>query len=82
MGESFSVSFFSGTDKVWIRGGQYQDFQSNIFCLTVLSNFGGKPFFVSLLLGMEKFFASEGYVTIFGFSVETFLSHSAEKFRR
>ena len=48
----------------------------------MLSNFVGKPFIVSLLLGMEKFSASEGYVTIFAFSVETFLSHSAEKFRR
>ena len=62
--------------------GEYQDFASKTVDVTVLSNFGGKPFIVSLLLGMDKFFASEGYVTIFGFSVETFLSHSAEKFRR
>ena len=61
---------------------EYQDFPSKTVDVTVLSNFVGKPFIVSLLLGMEKFFASEGYVTFFGFSVETFLSHSAERFRR
>ena len=50
------------------RGGrQYQDFPSKTVDVTVLSNFVGKPFIVSLLLGMEKFFASEGYVTIFDF---------------
>ena len=30
-GESFSVSFISGIDKVWIRGGQYHAFPSNFF---------------------------------------------------
>ena len=84
-------------------------------------NFVGEPFSVSLISGIEKFYASEGYVTIsrgkffvsqyrktlqgnpsvlcFGkfpvankfmdekggvsrFSLEKFLSHSAEKIRR
>ena len=53
-----------------------------IFCLTVPKNFVGEPFSVSLILGIENFYASEGYVTIFDFFVEFFLSHSAEKFRR
>ena len=67
-GESFSVSFISGIEKVWIRGGrQYQDFPSNFFCLTVPKEFVREPFRVSLISGMEKFFASEGYVTIFDF---------------
>ena len=42
----------------------------------------GESFSVSLISGIEKFYASEGYVTIFDFSVEIFFSHSAEKFGR
>ena len=34
-GESFSVSLISGSEKFWIRGGEYQDFSWKIFCLTV-----------------------------------------------
>ena len=60
-------------------GGEYQDFPSKIFCLTVPKNFVGEPFSVSLISGIEKFYASEGYVTIFD---RMFLSHSAENFRR
>ena len=47
------------------EGGEYHDFQSKIFCPTLPENFVGEPFSVSLLSGIEKFFASEGYVTIF-----------------
>ena len=47
-GEPFSVSLISGTEKVRIRGGggegEYQDFQSKVFCLTVMKNFIGEPF--------------------------------------
>ena len=39
----------------------------------------GESFSVSLISGIEKFYASERYVTIF---CQFFLSHSAEKFRR
>ena len=46
-------------------GGEYQDFPSKIFCLTVPKNFVGEPFSVSLISGIEQFYASEGYVTIF-----------------
>ena len=60
-------------------GGEYQNFLSKIFCLTKPKNFVGEPFSVSLISGIEKFYASEGYVTIFS---RNFLSHSAEKFRR
>ena len=60
-GESFSVSFFPGIDKVWIRGGrQYQGFQSSFFCLTVPRKFVGKPFTVSLLSGAEEVWIGEG----------------------
>ena len=65
-GESFSVSLFSGIEKVWMTGwGGCQDFPSKNSCLTVPKNFVGHPFRVSLISGIEKFYASEGYVTIF-----------------
>ena len=35
------------------------------FCLTVSRNFVGEPFSVSLIPGIEKVFASYGYVTFF-----------------
>ena len=60
-------------------GGGYHDFLSKTFCLTLPKNFVGEPFSVSLIPGIEKFYASEGYVTIF---CRIFLSHSAEKIRR
>ena len=47
------------------KAGEYQDFPSKIFCLTVPKKFVGEPFSVSIISGIEKFYASEGYVTIF-----------------
>ena len=61
------------------RGGEYQAFPSKNFCLTVPKNFVKEPFSVSLFSGIEKFYALEGYVTIF---CRIFLSDSAEKFCR
>ena len=78
VGQPFSVSLIAVTEKVWIRkgGGEYQDFPSKIFCLTVPKNFVGEPFSVSLIAGTEKVWIRErGGVS--RFSVETFLSHSA-----
>ena len=46
-------------------GGEYQNFPSKTFCLTVPKNFVGEPFSVSLISGIGKIYASEGYVTIF-----------------
>ena len=60
-------------------GGECQDFPSKISCLTVPKNFVGQPLSVSLISGIGKLYASEGYVTIF---CRNFLSHSAEKLRR
>ena len=54
-------------------------FSVEFFFLTVVENFFGQPFSVSLISGMEKFYASEGFVTIF---CRKFLSHSAAKIRR
>ena len=45
--------------------GHYQSFPLKVFCLTVPINFVGESFRVLLLSGIEKFYASEGYVTIF-----------------
>ena len=65
---------------LWIRGGgEYHDFLSKFFCLTVPKNFVGKLFSVSLISGIEKFYASESYVTIL---CRNFFCFSAEKFRR
>ena len=58
---------FRQPKSLWIRRGEYQDFPSKIFCLTVPKSFVGEPFSVSLISGIEKFYASEGYVTIFDF---------------
>ena len=61
-------SKFSGVKKLMDeRGGEYQEFPSKTFCLTVSKEFVREPFRVSLILGMEKFCASEGYVTILDF---------------
>ena len=54
-------------------------FSVEILCLTVSKNFVGQPFSDSLFSGIEKFYASEGYVTVF---CRHFSSHSAKKFRR
>ena len=43
------------------------NFPSKIFCSTVPKNFLGESFGVSLISGIEKFCASEGYVRIFDF---------------
>ena len=62
------------------KGGEYQTFPSKFFCLKVPKKFVREPFSVSLISGIEKFYASEGYVMIF--RRKFFLSHSAEKCRR
>ena len=61
-------------------GGEYQDFPWKIFCLTVPKNFLVEPFSVSLITGTEKVWIRGGGAS--GFTVENFLSHSAENFRR
>ena len=43
----------------------YHDFPLKVYCLTVPKNFVGEPFSVPLVLGIDKFYASEGCVTIF-----------------
>ena len=62
-----------------MRDGEYQDFFIKFFCLTVLKILVGQHFRVSLISGIEKFYAEKGYVMIFR---RTFLSRSTEKFCR
>ena len=40
--------------------GEYQEFASKCFCLTLPKNFLGEPISVSLFLGIDNFYASEG----------------------
>ena len=59
------------------REGEVSRFPSKNFCLTVPKNFLGEPFRVSLV---SKNFMLQRVIS--RISVENFLSHSAEKFRR
>ena len=62
------------------RGGSIKIFRGKIFCLTVPKVSVGESFTVALNSGIEKIWIREGGVS--RFSVENFLSHSAESFRR
>ena len=67
------------------RGGEYQAFPSKIFCLTVLTKSVGKPFCAAFqkISARAKIMNQRGGVGgVSRFSVENFLSHSAEVFRR
>ena len=86
VGEPFSHSLISGIEKVWIRGGggggmEYQYSLSKFFCLTMPKIFVGEPFCAVFqkYSGSEKVYGKKG---VSRFSVESFLSHSAIKFRR
>ena len=80
IGDIFSFSLTSGNRKtLGIREGVFHVFRSKIFCLAEPKNFVGESFRVSLFLGIDKFYASEGCVTIFR---QKILSHTSEKFRR
>ena len=61
-------------------GGWYHDFLSKSFCLTVPKCLVGDPFSVSLISGTKKVWIKRGRVS--RFSVENYLSHSAEFLRR
>ena len=59
------------------EGGKYQDFPSKNFCLTVPRSFVREPFRVSLIWGVEKIYASEGFVTII---CRNFFASQCQKF--
>ena len=58
-----SFGYRKGLDK---KGGVSR-YSVEVFCFTVPKKFVGEPFSVSLILGVEKFYASEGYVRFFDF---------------
>ena len=62
VGESFTVAVISGSGKVYGQegGGEYQDFPSKIFCLTVLEIFVEESFSVALIPGTEKVWTRGG----------------------
>ena len=79
VGESFTVALVLGIENFWIRVGEYQNFLSKILCLTVPKISIGESFTVALFSGSEKFWMGGG---VSRFSVETFMFHRAENFRR
>ena len=67
---------FPVAKKFMDKRGDIQDFRWKISCLTVPKTSVKQPYRVSIISGIEKFYASEGCVTIF---CQNFLSHSAER---
>ena len=61
------------------REEEVSRFSSKVFCLTVPKKFGGEPFRVSLIRVSENFMLQR---VMSLFSVENFLFHSTETFRR
>ena len=57
-------------------------FSVEIFCLTVPKNAVGETFSLSLISGIEKVWIRGWGRGVSRFSVEVFVSHSAEKLRR
>ena len=65
MGDFFTVALLSGSEKVWIGWGEYQDFPSKILFLTERKNFVEESFTVALILGIEKVRIRVGVISIF-----------------
>ena len=63
-----------GYQKSLERRGEYRDVPSKISCLTLPKISVREPFSVSLVSVIEKVYASEGYVTIFDFLSNSFVS--------
>ena len=62
-------------------GGEFQDFLSKFFCLTVPKNSVGESFTVAIISGIEKFWIrGGGEYQVFPWKI--FLYHSAKSFRR
>ena len=56
---------FLVSKKLLEKRWEYPEFPSKFFCLTLPGIFVGQPISVSLFLGNDEFFASEGYGTVF-----------------
>ena len=81
LGNTSGYQKISGIEKIYASvGGGYHVSSSKNFCLTVPKNFVGEHFGVSEKFGYRKILCiREGGVS--SFFVESFLSHSIEKFR-
>ena len=79
VGESFNVSENLGSRKTLCIIRRYHDFPSKIFCLTVPINFAEEHFGVSFFVSQYRKISLRN-TSVFPGTVETFLSHSAEKF--
>ena len=64
------------------KRGEYQDFQSKIFCLTVPKIFVGESFTAALISGTEKVWIGGGWggEGVSRFSVENFFVSQCRKF--
>ena len=86
-GKPFSVSLISGIEKVWTRGGgggsEHQVSPSKKFCLRVPKTFVEEPL-CAVFQKISKSgntYESDAGRRVSSFSVENFLSHTAENFR-
>ena len=73
------MPLISGIEKFYAREG-YVTIFGRFFCLTAPKNFVGEPF--CAVFPVAKKFIGGGKEGVSRFSVENFLSHSAEKFCR
>ena len=64
--ESFNVALIPDSEKVYGQegGGEYQDFPSKIFCLTVPNIFVGESFIVAVVSGTGKVWIGRGSIKI------------------
>ena len=83
-GGSFSVSLFLGTDKVKIRvgGGNAKIFRRNFFVSQCRKRLQGNSFALCFRKSPEAKKTMDKQMGISRHSIEHFLSHSAEIFRR
>ena len=79
-----SKTFCLTVPKDFVEGGRYPDFPLKNFCLRVPKKFVEEPFCAVFqkISKSEKVYGSEARRRVSSFSVEKFLSHSAEKLRK
>ena len=63
--QSFNNFSYGESLEEKVRGEKYQDFPLKVSYLAVPESFVGQPFMVSLISGIEKFYAPERCITIF-----------------
>ena len=82
VGEPSSVSLISGIERFYASESYVTILCRNFFCLRVPKNFVEEPFWsvFQKMSGSKKVYGKEGGGGVSSFSVEFFLSHSAENF--